>query len=684
VRSALYTGRLMHARQAPVTNRFSYRVCFWVLDLDEVDELDDGLRLFSYNRRNVVTLYDRDHLGDPTRSIKANVLDFLAERGVGLDGGRILMLTNLRVAGYVFNPVSFFYCYGTDERLACIVAEVGNTFGERHPYLLDAGNQTGDGARLVYRTPKRMHVSPFFGLDQTYEFALTEPGERVVAGIFVHEGGRRPFAALLDGARHELTNRTLGRALVRYPLMPWQVTGLIHLQAFNLWRKKVPVQSKPDFRPGVGSVAATAEDPARRRGLKPAPPRRRTPFAPAARRAALWALSRPAMGEIRVRMPSGTVHRFGDAATGPSVTVTVNSGDLFHRIATRGRVGIGESYCVGDWDTDDLPALLEILARTAEETRRRPPASWLVRAQALRPRRSSRTPPQRARRDIGYHYDLGNDLYALFLDETMTYSCAYFEHEGQALADAQRAKYRRISEKLDLGPDDHVLEIGCGWGGFALYAAAECGARVTGVTLSEEQATFARRRAGEAGLADRVEIVLADYRTLSGRYDAIASIEMLEAVGEAGLDEFFGVCDRLLAPAGRACVQTIAIPEQRFERFKRTRDWIQEYVFPGSLIPSLEAVVRATARSSELIVQDAENIGYGYADTLRAWRQRFEASTAQVRALGFDNEFVRGFTFYLAFCEAAFRCRALHDYQLVLSRPFNDRLPRHARLQVTY
>jgi cyclopropane-fatty-acyl-phospholipid synthase len=685
----------MHARRAPAINRFRYSVCFYVLDLDELEALDRRLVLFSYNSRNLVTLHDGDHFGDPSRPIKENVLALLAEKGVALDGGRILMLTNLRVAGYVFNPVSYFYCYRADETLACIVAEVSNTFGERHVYLLDESNQTDSGARLAYRTPKKMHVSPFFGMDQTYEFAFTEPRDRVYAGVFLHEGDTRPFAAALNGARHELTNATLGRALARYPFMPWQVIGLIHLQALKLWRKKVAFHPKPDFRPGDGSVTtngsgpgvpAVASRPATgvRRGLKPAPRVRRTPLAGAARRATLWALSRPAMGEIRVRMPNGVVHRFGDASAGPSVLLTVNRKDFFHRLATRGRVGIGESYCVGDWDTDDLPGLMEILARTAEESRKRPPGSLLVKAQERIPRRGSRNSPARARKDIGYHYDLGNDLYRLFLDETMTYSCAYFEHEGQSLADAQRAKYRRMGEKLELTSGDRVLEIGCGWGSFALHAAGECGAHVTGVTLSEEQAELARSRAADAGLSDRIEIILADYRTLTGQYDAIASIEMLEAVGEAGLDEFFGACDRLLAPGGRACIQTIAIPDQRFERFKRTKDWIQEYIFPGSLIPSLEAVVRAMTRSSELVIHDVENIGYGYADTLRLWRERFLANEGEVRALGFDSEFVRGWTFYLAFCEAAFKSRALHDYQLVLTRPFNDRLPRHPSARVAF
>jgi cyclopropane-fatty-acyl-phospholipid synthase len=295
--------------------------------------------------------------------------------------------------------------------------------------------------------------------------------------------------------------------------------------------------------------------------------------------------------------------------------------------------------------------------------------------QRRRPRLPARSDLPGARRDIQYHYDLGNDLYALFLDPSWTYSCAVFEHPGMSLEEAQGAKYRRICDKLDLGPGSHVLEIGCGWGGFALHAATEYGARVTGLTLSEEQAALARERVAAAGLEDRVEILLQDYRTLEGSFTHVASIEMLEAIGHRELPVYFRAVDRLLAPGGVACIQTIAVPDQRYERYRRGNDWIRQYVFPGALIPSLDAITSAMTRSSELIVHGVENIGYHYARTLRLWRERFLENRDQVLALGYDERFVRTWEFYLAFCEAGFRTRALHDYQLVLTRPFNDRLP---------
>ncbi|HET9509153.1 MAG TPA: DUF1365 domain-containing protein [Gaiellaceae bacterium] len=242
VRSALYTGSLTHSRRAPARNVFRYPLSTWLLDLDELPQLERRLRLLSVNRRNVVTLHDRDHF-DGDKPLKQAVLDFVGDPEVE----RVLVLTQLRVLGFVFNPVSFYWCYRRDGSLACMVAELNNTFGERHPELLRGGG-------LAYEHQKHLHVSPFFGLDGSYEYAFSEPGEQVWARIHVREGAARPLTAVLHGRRRELTNASLAAMLLRYPLMPLQVVALIHWQALRLWLKRVPFHHKPAFVPGRGSV----------------------------------------------------------------------------------------------------------------------------------------------------------------------------------------------------------------------------------------------------------------------------------------------------------------------------------------------------------------------------------------------------------------------------------------------
>jgi cyclopropane-fatty-acyl-phospholipid synthase len=401
---------------------------------------------------------------------------------------------------------------------------------------------------------------------------------------------------------------------------------------------------------------------------------RRSPLARAARSVVLSGLERyVAGGELVLELTDGSTRSFGDRS-GPTVVARVEDDRLWSRIATRGRIGLGESYVEREWETDDLPGLFELLLKTGNDATYRAGVTRLNRLQRLRPRLSSRNSLRRARSNIHRHYDLGNDLFELFLDESMSYSCALWERPDESLAEAQQNKLRRLCERLELGPDDHVLEIGCGWGSFAIHAAREHGCRVTGLTLSAAQAELARGRVARAGLAGLVEIRFEDYRLTTGRYSKIASVEMIEAIGHRQLPVFFAACDRLLARDGAVAIQAIAIPDERYERYRRTPDWIERYIFPGSLIPSMSALTTAMTKASRLHLHGLEDIGPHYAPTLREWRARFHARVEDVSRLGYDERFIRTWDYYLAYCEAAFRTRSLFDVQLVLTRSFNRSL----------
>jgi len=388
---------------------------------------------------------------------------------------------------------------------------------------------------------------------------------------------------------------------------------------------------------------------------------------PLAARIALTGLNRLKIGRLTIRLPDGRTHRFG-AGDGPQAELTIHRWRFFARLLRGADVGAGESYVDGDWTTPDLVTLTRIFL--ANEDVLAPPR-LIGRTGRLRDRLlhlwRSNTRAQ-ARRNIHAHYDLSNDFYRLFLDPSMTYSAALFHRPTVGLEEAQREKYRRLADWAGLQRGDHALEIGCGWGGFAEYAAGELGCHVTGITLSKKQEEFARDRLQERGLADRVDIRLVDYRDVEGSFDAVVSIEMLEAVGHRYLDDFFSVCDRVLRPGGRVTLQTISIPDQVYDRYRLGTDWIRKYIFPGGHLPSLGAIQASIGRRTGFVVDRIDNIGDHYATTLRHWRRRFWIKIDEIRDLGFDERFVRMWDFYLASCEAAFLNRQIGDLQIQLSR----------------
>jgi cyclopropane-fatty-acyl-phospholipid synthase len=280
-----------------------------------------------------------------------------------------------------------------------------------------------------------------------------------------------------------------------------------------------------------------------------------------------------------------------------------------------------------------------------------------------------RNTPGRSREDIAAHYDLGNDLFELMLDETMMYSSAVFERREMTLAEASRAKLERICAKLDLEPSDHVAEIGTGWGGFAVYAASTRGCRVTTTTLSREQRAFALERVADAGLSDRVTVLLDDYRELRGRYDKLVSIEMIEAVGWKDFGTFFACCSSLLEPDGRMALQAITIDDRLYELEKAQRSFMNSLIFPHGCLPSIEVIARNVARRTDLRMVDLEDISPHYAETLRRWRANVDAGADRIRSMGYDERFLRLWRLYLSFCEAGFTARRIADVQIVLAKP---------------
>lgn len=417
--------------------------------------------------------------------------------------------------------------------------------------------------------------------------------------------------------------------------------------------------------------ATSARDASRVAGDAP------RPLDTLAKRAVLGKLTQLQGGQL-VLVDGSERYRFGTAseALAEPIVVHVHDRRFYGDVALGGSVGAGEAYMQGYWSTPQLVELVRLLVLnlhvldSLEGGFARLTAPLRKALHAVR--RNTRTG---SRKNIAAHYDLGNEFFRLFLDETMMYSSATFTRPDMSLHEAQIARLDGICRKLDLRPGEHVVEIGTGWGGFALHAAQRYGCKVTTTTISQEQYRLARERVSQAGLDSQVEVVCSDYRDLSGTYDKLVSIEMIEAIGHQYFDTYFAQCSRLLKPHGAMLLQAITIADQRYESAKRSVDFIQRYIFPGSCLPSVAALSASIARASDLRVFHLEDIGPHYARTLHEWRRNLLANLPAVRALGYDDTFIRMWEFYFCYCEGGFAERVIGDVQMLLVKPGNRREP---------
>jgi cyclopropane-fatty-acyl-phospholipid synthase len=656
--SLLYRGTVEHRRLHPNHHRLAYPLYVYALDLAELDRLDRRLPLFGYNRRRPVSLRDKDYLNGSNRSIRKKLMEVVEPHLSTTQIEQVIMVTACRYLGYIFNPVNFYYCYDAQGRLLGNVAEVNNTFGEGHVYVLAASNGGASCYPARYEIDKAFHVSPFNRVAGRYHFTFADIRQNLDIGIDLREGDRTILQARLRGQPVALSAFNHLRIVLRHPVMPHLTIPRIYREAFKLrFQRGLTYHPKPV-------------------PLSPMTIRRNPPSAlqRRCRDLVIDYLERTRSGSLLLTMPDGTCRTFG-GQTHPEARIRVNDNRFFSRVVFGGDIGFGEAFMEDEWDSDDVTGVVRFFIRnrdTVDDGRFR---STLI-SRGLEGLRylTQRNTLWGSRRNIYRHYDLSNAFFMTFLDPSMAYSCAVFPSREATLEEAQRNKYARLIEKARLAREDHVLEIGCGWGGFAIEAVRRTGCRITGVTVSREQYRMARERVEAAGLEDRIRIKFEDYRNVQGQFDKIVSIEMLEAVGHAYFKTFFRSLERLLKPRGIVVLQTITIPDQRYESYRRERDWIQKHIFPGGLLPSLTVLTSTMTRHSRLMVEHVENIGDHYALTLAEWRRRFLAARDTVTRMGFDRRFQRKWLYYLSSCEAGFRERVLGDLQLVLTREGNPRV----------
>lgn len=649
----LYDGFIEHLRRKPREHRFRYSLYLYGFDLEDLPDLDRRLPFFGYNRFRPAAIHDRDYLDTGPGTIREKLDRFLAKEGFGGDMARIFLVTSPRYFHYVFNPVSLYWIFAADGRLAGNVAEVNNTFGEKHLYILRSPGRAGGEQTATYSADKAFHVSPFNRIEGTYEFFFAGILKELDVRINIRQEGEVVFEAQLRGTPEPLTTASQLRMFLRHPLLPHLSMLRILYEAAKLsFGRKLTYHDKP-----VPLSPMT---------IRVKPP---TFLQRRCRKTAVDLLTRAERGGLCMRLPDGSSITFGDPASPDRAEMTVRDWRFFSRAVIGGDIGLGESYMEEEWDSPDLVAVLAWFVRNRD--------AFFGRYQRLEPifdRLNRVLYPiaentlKGSRKNIITHYDLGNDFFTVFLDPSMTYSCARYLNESDSLEQAQKNKLQAMIRKAAIGPADHVLEIGCGWGSFAVEAARTTGCRLTGITISDAQYAFARERIRREGLEDRVEILLRDYREVTGSFDRIVSIEMLEALGHPYFEPFFACCDGLLKPGGTMALQFISIPDRRYDQYRRGHDWIRKHIFPGGQLPSLAVVMDALARKTCLNVQGLENIGKDYARTLRDWRERFVAGADRVTALGFDRPFRRKWVYYLAGCEACFETGYLGDLQMVMTK----------------
>ncbi len=659
--SALYAGEIRHRRLGTPSGEFTHPVSFLYADLEELPELLGG-RLVR-PAPGLVRLRRRDLLGGgdglPTA---AAVRALVAERsGRPAPGGPIRVLTSPRTLGTCFNPVSLYYCFDADERLDSVVAEVTSTpWLKRHAYVLRAEGEErilrGDHAKVL-------HVSPFQDMDHRHVWAVGTPGETLSVHIENHRdgSGTKDFDATLTLRREELTPASLRAAVRRHPAAAVRTLGLIYGHAVAL-----KLKGAPHFRPPAPDPPTP--DP-RTMTTKP------TPSQAVARRAVLAVLRRLSTGRLELTEPDGRRHVLGPGGE-PAAIVQINDPEAWV-VLLRGSRGLGRSYTDALWDSPELTDVVRLAARNVhivDALRRRVQALRVPYQHVAGIRR--RVTKDQGRQDVHAHYDLGNDLFELMLDETMMYSAGSFSTPEHTLRDASMEKLELVCDKLDLRPEHHVLEVGAGWGGFAIHAATTRGCRVTTTTISAEQHAYAVDRVQQAGVGDLVTVLLEDYRDLTGSYDRVVSLEMIEAVGWQDFPTFFRICSERLWRDGAMLLQAITMDDRAYEVEKASRSFIREQIFPNGCLPSQAEIARCLKTQTDLRMTHHEDLTGDYATTLHHWRKNIEDNAGRLEELGYDERFRRLWRFYLCYCEGGFAERRIGVGQSLLAKPgWKGRVP---------
>lgn len=639
-------GHTVHKRFEPVDHSFKVPLYMLKVGVFSLSQLSEQTKYFGYNRKNWVSLFDSDYLADSTQSLPEKVRSILWP--LLPDASQVQeveMLTIPRRFRRVFNPITLYMCKDKTSRTIALFAEVSNTYHERHLYYTAPDGSQG----RAFKVDKQFHVSPFFDEKGCYRFKLEETDAYLHLHIGYEVDNKVVFYANFQGKKEPFNWVTTIKLWMFWPFTSRLVLPRIMWQAFKLYFiKKLRVRSKPAQQGGLRAMPITSLQSSILKKLQQ--------------------VGVHMKGRFFFELPDKRAVYIGQSDGQPDAEIYIKNNWFFRSVAFSGEIGLGESYFNHQWESPNLTYVIRKLIQNKRVLQHHFSGSLWIRALNTIKHALNRNALGKSKKNIHAHYDLGNAFYKLFLDKTMTYSSGVFTEEGESLETAQMSKVKALVDPLHLQPHDHVLEIGSGWGYVAMFLAQEKKCRVTTITLSEEQYTFVKKRVKNAGLDHLISVELKDYRHVNGVFDGIISVEMIEAVGHEFLPDYFKQLQACIKPGGRVAIQAITYPNETYDAYRKSTDFIRKHIFPGGHLPSLEILDQMRSRYTSLSVVGSRNIADSYATTLRLWREAFDSAKEIILEQGFDDTFYRKWIYYFAYCEAAFAEGYLGCYQLIYEK----------------
>lgn len=644
----IFLCKTKHKRIHPIQNEFEYPLYMMQFNLSDT-KLNTQSLLLSINSFNVFSLNQADYLIDKNTSILEKFNELIKQFKIKENYDELHLLTTPRFFTKTFNPVCFYYAYNLN-KLQFIVAEVTNTFKEKHMYFLPIREAEIKSESYHFKKPKNFYISPFSSDDGELSFNLSDIKKNLKIIIHYSKNNRKEMIATLSGTAKPLNSKNLIKLAFSYPLSAAKTMPRILYQAAKIhYLKKHKARRKP-----MATNTLTIK--------KDKKPKFITAYINQFK-----TILKQINGSIEIHFPSGEVELFGNQSR-ETVVLSIHSYNFFNKIVESADIGLAESYMKGEWTCSNLPELLaQFIANKPLFTAYK--GNPLVQSVLKLKHKLRHNSVANSKKNIADHYDLGNAFYKLFLDETMTYSCAYFPKPNTTLADAQRSKMAKIIDKLQIEPGMTVLEIGSGWGSMAIELAKK-GCKVHTLTLSEEQFNYAKVRFEEEKLNHLIQIDLQDYRQHQGKYDRVVSIEMIEAVGHDYLSIYFEHINNFLKDDGLAVIQAITMPDKHYAEYIKKTDFIQQYIFPGAHLPSIGHMSEIVSTKTELVLDNLESIGQHYAVTLNRWRNDFLKNYKTIKDM-YDSQFVLMWDMYFSYCEAGFKERYINAVQMVLTKPQN-------------